>query len=341
MEHGQTNTQGERVTLVGIDEAGYGPVLGPLVVSATAFDVPAALLEGTDAATGLDLWKLLSRSVSRRVTQKGMRLAVADSKKLFKRNQTKIGLRWLERAALTFFGLIRELPDQAGPLMEYLNPGLTAMLKDYPWYGHAPIALPTCCTPEDISTQKNSLAKQMSKCDVRFCGIWSEVLPEGHFNQLVDKTRNKAIVSFSRVTRLMQRVADDTRARQLRIWVDRQGGRIGYRRPLMTAFEDGALEVLGESEAYSGYRLTRPCGPWDVHFVMKGEDYHMPIALASVVSKYLRELLMEAFNAYWAGHVTDLRPTAGYFQDGRRFLADIEPMIGRLRIRPEMLIRRL
>jgi hypothetical protein len=42
-----------------------------------------------------------------------------------------------------------------------------------------------------------------------------------------------------------------------------------------------------------------------------------------MVSKYLRELAMEAFNAFWAEQVPNLAPTAGYPQDAVRFRAEI------------------
>jgi hypothetical protein len=49
----------------------------------------------------------------------------------------------------------------------------------------------------------------------------------------------------------------------------------------------------------------------------------LPAALASMASKYLRELAMEALNAFWRHRVAGLRPTAGYPQDARRFKAEI------------------
>ena len=57
-------------------------------------------------------------------------------------------------------------------------------------------------------------------------------------------------------------------------------------------------------------------------FQAKGES-HLPTALASMASKYLRELAMQAFNGFWSEHVPDLRPTAGYPVDALRFKADI------------------
>ena len=42
-----------------------------------------------------------------------------------------------------------------------------------------------------------------------------------------------------------------------------------------------------------------------------------------MTAKYLRELSMRAFNEFWRAHVADLRPTAGYPNDARRFRKDI------------------
>ena len=58
-----------------------------------------------------------------------------------------------------------------------------------------------------------------------------------------------------------------------------------------------------------------------------------------MISKYVRELLMGCFNAYWLREVPKLAPTAGYYEDGLRFLRDIRPHVQRLGIREDLLVR--
>ena len=75
--------------IAGIDEAGYGPMLGPLVVSVSVFRVPDG--------TGASLWEALSPLVVRKPLE-GC-IAVNDSKKIYKR---KKGLQSLEEGLLPF-----------------------------------------------------------------------------------------------------------------------------------------------------------------------------------------------------------------------------------------------
>ena len=61
---------------IGTDEAGLGPNLGPLVVSASAWDLP------TKPAT-VDLYSALSAAVDRDSSVNGTRLWIADSKRVY------------------------------------------------------------------------------------------------------------------------------------------------------------------------------------------------------------------------------------------------------------------
>lgn len=65
----------------------------------------------------------------------------------------------------------------------------------------------------------------------------------------------------------------------------------------------------------------------------------MPSALASLFAKYCREIAMQAFNAFWKRELPDIRPTAGYPVDAKRFRADIAETQKRLHISDELLWR--
>ena len=69
-----------------------------------------------------------------------------------------------------------------------------------------------------------------------------------------------------------------------------------------------------------------------VTFMPRADAGDLCVALASMVSKYLRELLMAEFNEFWRKHLPDLVPTAGYHGDAGRFFADIKPVRRRLKI---------
>ena len=61
-----------------------------------------------------------------------------------------------------------------------------------------------------------------------------------------------------------------------------------------------------------------------ISFRCQGERA-LPVALASMTAKYLRELAMRAFNDYWCRRFP-IAPTAGYSQDARRFKKQIAPL---------------
>ena len=84
------------------------------------------------------------------------------------------------------------------------------------------------------------------------------------------------------------------------------------------------LEGVGLSCEYAIDHLSR-----EVHlrFEPRADGGHLNVALASMASKYLREVCMLQFNRYWLAKRPGLKPTAGYPTDAGRFFADIQPVL--------------
>lgn len=321
--------------VVGIDEAGYGPLLGPLVVSAVVFRVPSSMLEA-------DWWTALDVAVARKPKARLSKLVVADSKELSRRDD---GLKWLERGVLSFLaspdgqGNKRIYPPTLRGLVGQVNPEALTAMTEYPWYADAECSLPATTTQDDILVQRSALGSALAEAGIEFLGAHSEILPEGHFNLRMDTLRNKSVLLLGQTLRLIQRASDNAGQSGLRVFVDKQGGRQNYGRPLMTAFEDAQLQILEETDKSSIYRLQRPSVTWTISFSQGGESRYLPIALASMFSKYIREMFMELFNAYWRRYNPELKPTAGYYEDGQRFLCDIAPLLSDMKIDRHMLVR--
>ena len=120
---------------------------------------------------------------------------------------------------------------------------------------------------------------------------------------------------------------------------DRQGGREHYGQLLRLMFDDWSLEIDCEKDGNSEYRLHKDGHTVKIVFREKAEADCLSVAVASMLSKYLREAMMRRFNAYWQRELPGVQPTAGYYGDGSRFLSDIEQRRKELGIGDEELVR--
>ncbi|HTN75871.1 MAG TPA: hypothetical protein VL096_11515 [Pirellulaceae bacterium] len=300
--------------LIGTDEAGYGPNLGPLVVSATLWRVP-------DELASADLYELLADYVCAGVVKADdARLPIADSKRLYSSGES-----WaqLEIGLLTALCTLQQPYRTWQELWQTLSPGAQAELTAEPWHQGFELATPRDVDADQIEERAAGFAAGLTFKKVELCAIASRPVFASEFNRLCAEHGNKSSV-LSHVTLALVRdlITQHKITEPLLVSCDKHGGRNFYAALLQHHFPDDLVVVQTEGRERSVYRAGPAERVREFRFIAKGEGF-LPAALASMACKYLREMAMHAFNLYWQQRVPSLKPTAGYPEDAKRFRRDI------------------
>ena len=369
--------------LIGTDEAGYGPNLGPLVVSASVwrFSPPSlGLAPRTEPRTLFDLLppepeeespdadplagEIISRfnEVCAEYCAKNGLFPILDSKKLYVSGH----IAPLECSLLI---AARLLLDDRTPTFRRLLDLFAGEKKASaawesplpPWEVNADFSLPISeknSDTERLTETARKVAQALKRVGVELLELRSRRVQPEEFNRILATGRNKsdllaevtlrlASESVRRVMKRFPRSEVGTRndsgaadiPHRVILLCDKLGGRNDYAESLGAFFPNRTVRTLCQSRSLSGYRLDAPNeSPLIVRFQAKGEA-NLPTALASIASKYLRELSMIPFNNFWREKIPTLRPTAGYPSDAQRFRAEIASLLSRLKIPNNVLWR--
>lgn len=320
----------------GIDEAGYGPMYGPLTVGCAALRVENFSF-GTRQAVEAppDVWTMLGKAVCKAAKGAKGRILVNDSKKL---KTAASGIKHLEPGVLGFLGGTGPMPATWSQLRLALTPSGLSNACNLPWYG-GDLDLPLASDPGSLRISTHVLKTELDKTKIRLLGLRTAMVHEDRYNQMVAATGNKASVSFTFVAGHLCRLWESFAKEPTFVAIDRQGGRTHYRTLLAQVFPDAAMSILDESDARSVYHLEQGPRQMTVAFASGSEELHLPVALASMAAKYARELAMERFNAYFQKLAPKVKPTAGYGEDANRWRDEILPHLKKARIDPAHLRR--
>ncbi len=326
--------------LIGMDEAGYGPNYGPLVIGATVWEVP-----GDPRRT--DLWKAFAGIVDQSAPEDDSHIQIADSKQVY--NPAK-GLANLERGVLRALAVHRRCTENAatvaGPAVPLValpasfrqllaQVGICPMheFDGEPWFAGADADLP--------GGHDDALAgRWYDACrerGIRLRSVRADVVLTRRFNEQTRANESKGRALSDISMRLLRHVWLECGGAEhdtVLILADKHGGRNRYHEFLPTVFGDSFIRCMLESMEKSRYKVANA----EIRFETKSER-HLPVALASMVCKYLRELSMKLFNQYWTDRQPGLKPTAGYPLDAARFRADIAALQKQLGIGDEIVWR--
>src|SRR5262249_6720850 len=224
--------------LIGMDEAGYGPNLGPLVISATAWEVPGD-------PRRIDLWEKFAGIVVQTAPANGEHIQIADSKIVYspargldnlesgvlhalalwdKGNHTSAGTG--AATAITYRSLLRRLA---------IRP--PEDIDQEPWFAGADHPLPT--SGDGALGQVWLWRCQSHK--IRLPAVCSDVVLTGRFNGETrrhdSKGRALSEMSMNVLRHIWQAVDGDNHDKAL-IIADKHGGRNRYHEFLPRVFGD-------------------------------------------------------------------------------------------------------
>jgi ribonuclease HII len=174
------------------------------------------------------------------------------------------------------------------------------------------------------------------------------------FNALLRQGLNKSDILSRTTLALAASLRTKANAEPALIWCDRHGGRKHYSALVAQHFGGTLVQTLAETPARSAYRVPAQAkadpthakadlnqaqaANLDIEFNVGGES-QVPVAVASMTAKYIRELAMHAFNAFWSSRSPGLNPTAGYPADALRWRCDARDAIAEAGVRDKDLWR--
>lgn len=329
--------------LIGIDEAGYGPRLGPLCHGYCAIRCP-------DAGTAPpDLWKLLRPAV-RRCPPRANSFVVDDSKKIYSHGQ---GLELLTHSVGAFMACLPPGDTKALPLYCRLLPESDRVqLAEDCWGGgleEAPHAAPARAASEPLRTGKNKMLKLppaeklqalLAQAGVAVAACGARAMSARYYNRALQTGGNKADVNWSVIAGELQRLLTLARpGEHVHAVIDRQGGRKFYAAKISALFPNSFAWVEQETPHSSVYRVDDGARTIRVSFVVEADGETLAVALGSMAAKLARELCMARLNEYFRAHAPDLKGTAGYYGDASRFLRETRELRQKLGIANEIFVR--
>jgi ribonuclease HII len=306
--------------VVGIDEAGYGPSMGPLVIGATAWRVPADVSISSLSTILAPELKPVPRGSGDHW------ISIGDSKKILvgKNGWQSLcsGARWL-------------LEHLWGERDDWWSHASNLASTDWSraravaWYSYLdePLLVFEGEANDAVKRAQQSADEKLAQSGIELVAAKTRLIDEPFFNLQMESLGNKATLlsesSLALAKELCLQCWNGEVNERTEIYCDKHGGRNRYQPLLMHCFDDQWFTIDSESSTLSRYHTTWNNQSLSIQFQVGGDSL-VPSAAASVLAKWMREVCMLSLNKFWQSKsAKPLAPTAGYYVDAVRFTAEI------------------
>jgi ribonuclease HII len=278
------------VIALGIDENGLGPRLGPLLVTAVA-----AKTEGGGA-----------RRVETRA-RGAMARRLGDSKELVAYGNTALGEAW-GRAIAARLGLAAETPDALlhalalDPRESLRRPCPTAH-ADQCWS----VAGEAFESDDALVGEVAADLEKLARVGVAIAGVRVGIVCAARLNEALARGTSRFHVDLHTMERLALAMRESF-GEELAVTCGKVGGIDRYA-PHFGPLAGRLHTAIDEGRARSEYAFP---GLFRIAFVRDADASHMLVAMASLVGKWARDLLMARVVRYHREHDPELPLASGY-----------------------------
>jgi ribonuclease HII len=299
------------VLVLGVDENGLGPRLGPLVATSVCLEVDA-----------------YDRNDRARLQRVATRVGIGDSKQTSAFGQ----MRAAEGLALAVLEALHDrVPSHVDELLHWLElDGPSALRASCPRRSAPQCWSQTLQLPAfggDVAEGRLQLAR-LGKHGVRLRSARSAVMCAGRMNEQLRRLGSRTSVDLAMFERLVLAASREL-ATPLTAILGMVGGIRDYERYFSLLAADSICGPVRTRQAVS-YQVA---GVGSLSFEIDADARHLPVALASMLGKYVRELCMERQNRFYVQHQDDLPRPSGYHDPvTRRFVEQSQQLRQRLGI---------
>lgn len=303
---------------MGVDENGLGPQLGPLVATSVGLEI--------------------SRYARRALCMRGLTLGLTDSKESGGFGRMGFG----ESVALALLDTAGVgLPTSADGLLDRVSPSSRERLRaccpddrsaEQCWA----VDLPLPAFGGDASYGKALLDRLVGRSSLRIVDVQSRIACTGMLNAQLAAGKNKLAVDLELFEDLIASM-QDRYGSPILVICGMIGGIRDYASRLSRFEPDRVAPLIGRR----GQRRYRVDGVGELRFEVDADARHLPVALASIVGKYVREICMRRIGEFYRAGNPDLSLVSGYHDPSTtRFVEASKPSRQRLGIALDCFRRR-
>jgi ribonuclease HII len=276
--------------VLGVDENGLGPVLGPLVVTSVAMEMPR-----------------YERSALRR---RGLSLGLTDSKETGGFGK----MEFVESVALALLADQRaeQAPHSADAVLDRVfrdgRSRLRACCPDDPTADQCwAVELPLPVFGGDPDVGREVLDRLVGRSRLRILDVKSRVACAGVLNAERAAGKHKFDVDFDLFEDLIASTHSVHGAPLLAIC-----GMIGGIRDYAPRFNRFARDRIQHLPGRRWGRRYEIEGVGEIRFEINADARHLPVALASMIGKYVRELCMRRIGEFYRREDPEIALASGY-----------------------------